>query len=103
MDLIFDVVFYGSRVDAGDMPRDQAAQLLAEASDGHLTPRSAAQCIDTWQGVRERMRSLRDDVTSVQDAVRAGEPVPEQVQANRRARQRARLLQEFRRRHRHES
>jgi hypothetical protein len=98
MDLISDIEFYGSRVDAGDIPRDQAAQLLAEASKGHLTVRGARQAIDTWQGVRERMRSLRDDVTVMRDTGSTGLPVPERVQANRRARQRARLMQQFRRR-----
>lgn len=99
MDLIFDIEFYGSQVDADDIDRDQAARLLAEASDGHLTVRGARQAIDTWQGVRERMRSLRDDVTVMRDAAGTGLPVPEGVQDSRRARQRARLMQQFRRRY----
>lgn len=103
MDLISDIVFFGSRVDAGDIPRGQAAQLLAEASNGHLTARGAAQAIDTWQGVRERMESLRNDVADMRRAAQNGQPVPEQVQDNRRARQRARLLEQFRRRYGHES
>jgi hypothetical protein len=99
MDLISDIVFYGSRVDADDMDRDQAAQLLAEHSGGHLTPRGAAQAIDTWQGVRERMRSLRADVAALREAARDDRPVPERVEERRRARQKARLMQQFRRRH----
>jgi hypothetical protein len=99
MDLISDIEFYGCLVDGGAMPRDHAAQLLAEASKGHLTVRGARQAIDTWQGVRDRMRSLRDDVTAMRDAASTGRPVPERVQSNRRARQRARLMQQFRRRY----
>lgn len=103
MPLIDDIVFYGSRVAAGDIPRDEAAKLLAEASRGGLTVLGAAQCIDTWEGVRERMQSLRSDVTDTMRAAQNGRPVPEHVQANRRARQKARLLREFRRRYRGES
>jgi hypothetical protein len=99
MDLISDIVFYGSRVDADDMDRDQAAQLLAEHSGGHLTVRGARQALDTWQGVRDRMDSLRSDVADALHAARDGQPIPEHLEANRRARQKARLLQQFRRRY----
>ncbi|MFF0009641.1 hypothetical protein ACFYQT_40305 [Streptomyces tibetensis] len=103
MDLISDTVFYGLLVDAGLIPRDRAAQLLAEASQGLLDVRGARQAIDTWQGVRERMRSLRDDVTAVQDAARSEGPVPERLDENQRARQKARLLEQFRRRYGNDS
>jgi hypothetical protein len=103
MALIDDIEFYGSRVDAGDIDREKAAQLLAEASEGGLTLLGAKQAIDTWQGVRERMRSLYADVVDAQRALANGRPVPEHVQVNRRARQRARLLEQFRRRNRNAS
>lgn len=86
MPLIDDVVFYGSRVAAGDMDRETAARLLAEHSQGLLTVRGAEQAIDTWEGVRDRMRSLH--------AVAAAE---------QRAQRRARAIAKFRRRHGGES
>lgn len=103
MPLIDDIVFYGSRVAAGDMDRDEAAKLLAEASQGGLTVLGAKQAIDTWEGVRERMQALRADVVDAMRAAQNSRPVPEHVQANRRARQKARLLREFRRRYEDES
>lgn len=99
MALIDDIVFFGSRVDAGDIDRDQAALLLADASDGGLTVLGALQCIDTWEGVRERMRSLHADVVDTMRAVENGRPIPEHVRENQRARTKARLLREFRRRY----
>ncbi|MFE6412609.1 hypothetical protein ACFVOR_37380 [Streptomyces sp. NPDC057837] len=98
MPLIDDVVFYGSRVAAGDMDRDKAARLLADASEGLLTVRGARQAIDTWEGVRDRMRALHADVADAMRAAQNGRPVPEHVEANRRARQKARLLRQLRRR-----
>lgn len=55
MALVDDIEFYGSRVDAGDISREQAAQLLTEASHGGLTLLGAKQVIDTWRGVRARL------------------------------------------------
>lgn len=103
MPLIDDVVFFGSRVDAGDIDRDQAARLLSEHSQGLLTIRGAYQAIDTWQGARDRMRALHADVVDAMRAAQNGRPVPEHVRTNQRARTRARLLREFRRRYGNES
>ncbi len=54
---IDDIEFFGSRVDAGDIGREQAARLLAEASNGGLTILGARQVIDTWQGVRAQLEA----------------------------------------------
>ncbi|MFG3046321.1 hypothetical protein ACGFZR_15495 [Streptomyces sp. NPDC048241] len=58
MALVDDVEFYGSRVDAGDISRADAIRLLARDSQGGLTPLGAAQVIDTWQGVRDRLKQI---------------------------------------------
>jgi len=57
MALIDDIEFFGSRVDAGDIGREQAARLLAEASNGGLTILGARQVIDTWQGVLAQLEA----------------------------------------------
>ncbi|MFD4596807.1 hypothetical protein ACFWPQ_02115 [Streptomyces sp. NPDC058464] len=58
MALVDDIEFFGSRVDAGDIDREEAVRLLAEASGGGLTLRGAAQAVDTWQGVRARFLKI---------------------------------------------
>jgi hypothetical protein len=45
-----DIVFYGSRVAAGDLPREAAARQLVEVSAHRIGLRAARQAIDTWQG-----------------------------------------------------
>jgi hypothetical protein len=45
-----DIVFYGSRVAAGDISREAAACQLVEVSAHRLSVREARQAIDTWQG-----------------------------------------------------
>lgn len=54
MALIDDIEFYGRAVDAGDMTRDNAVSLLAEASNGGLTPVGAATSLDNWQTARSQ-------------------------------------------------
>jgi len=97
MPLIDDIEFYGSRVDAGDIPREQAAQLLADSSDGKLTLVGARQAIDTWKGYRDRIDGLSADVVDMLRAVRNGRPVPEHVLRNQRARMREQALRMIRR------
>jgi predicted RNA-binding protein len=97
MALIDDIEFYGSRVDAGDIDREQAAQLLAEASRGVLPLRGARQAIDTWEGIRDRMQALRADVAAVRRAMDNGRPVPDHVESNARAERRASVLRRLRR------
>ncbi|MGW5636688.1 hypothetical protein [Streptomyces sp. NPDC003832] len=55
MALIDDIEFFGSRVDAGDLGREEAARLLAEASKGGLTLVGAKECLTSWQGLRARL------------------------------------------------
>ncbi|WP_399559382.1 hypothetical protein [Streptomyces chartreusis] len=45
-----DIVFYGSRVAARDISREDAVDQLVEVSAHRLSPREARQAIDTWQG-----------------------------------------------------
>ena len=61
MALLDDIEFFGSRVDAGDIDRESAAALLADASNGGLTLLGAAQCIDTWQSIRARYEGIGGD------------------------------------------
>lgn len=44
-----DIVFYGSRAAAGDLPREAAALQLVEVSAHRINVREARQLIDTWQ------------------------------------------------------
>lgn len=94
MALIDDIEFYGSRVDAGDIDRQEAARLLAEASHGGLTLRGALHSIDTWQGIRARFQQLHADVVDTLRAVQNGRPVPEHVRRSQqeRATERARSI-----------
>lgn len=55
MALVDDVEFFGSRVDAGDIDREEAARLLAEVSGGGITVEGARQVIGTWHGVRAHL------------------------------------------------
>ncbi|MFJ9633699.1 hypothetical protein ACIRU8_39005 [Streptomyces sp. NPDC101175] len=71
MALVDDIEFYGSRVDAGEIDREVAVQLLVRDSGGGLTPRGAAQVIDTWQGVRVRLRGLMAEAETALDALRS--------------------------------
>ncbi|MFH8483031.1 hypothetical protein [Streptomyces sp. NPDC018055] len=78
MTLNDDVAFYARAVDTGELTRDQAARLLAEAS-GWLTVTGAARSIDNWaQPPEETDRIVADAVTMVR-AVRNGRPVPRPV------------------------
>ena len=79
MALIDDIEFYGSRVDAGDLARDEAARLLAEASNGGYTLLGAERAIDNWKGTRARLERQRDDTLDTVRALRNGKPVPEHV------------------------
>lgn len=84
MALMDDIEFYGRAVDAGEMDRGQAAQLLANASNGGLTLLGAEQSIDTWEGARERMERLHFDTVDTLRALKNGRPVPEHVRRNSR-------------------
>lgn len=97
MPLIDDIEFYGSRVDAGDIPREQAAQLLADGSGGMLTVTGARQVIDTWKGYRASVDSIHADTLDMLRAVQNGRPVPEHVRRNQRARMREQALRMIRR------
>jgi hypothetical protein len=92
MALIDDIEFYGRAVDAGEMDRDVAARLLAEASGGGLTVRGAAQSIGDWYGLRDRMRSMYADTVDALRALENGRPIPAHVLSNSRRRMRDSLL-----------
>lgn len=79
MALIDDIEFYGRAVDAGEMDRDRAAQLLAEASRGGLTVLGAERAIDDWEGARSRLERLHADTVDTIRAIQNGRPVPEHV------------------------
>lgn len=49
-----DIVFFGSRAAAGDLTRENAAQLLIEAACGRLSLIQARQAVDTWRGYLDR-------------------------------------------------
>ena len=49
-----NIVFFGSRTDASDLTRDNAALLLVDASCGRLGIVQARQAVDTWQGYLDR-------------------------------------------------
>lgn len=97
MPLIDDIEFYGSRVDAGDINRQQAAELLAQASNGGLTLLGAERAIDTWKGQRARGEHLLADVTDMLRAIKNGRPVPDNVRQNMRSRAREDCLRMLRR------
>ena len=96
MALIDDIEFYGRAVDAGELPRQRAAQLLARASNGGLTVAGAAKAIADWDGMRDRMRSLAADAVDTLRAIQNGKPVPEHVKRNDRARTMASLRRSLR-------
>lgn len=81
MALIDDIEFYGRAVDAGELPRNQAADLLARDSDGFFTVRAAASWIDRWDGARDRLYRLDCDVVDAIRALKNGRPIPEHVEA----------------------
>ncbi|MFD7705672.1 hypothetical protein [Streptomyces sp. NPDC059786] len=95
MALIDDIEFYGRAVDAGELTRDRAAELLARDSNGFLTPRAAATWIDRWDGARDRLHGLHCDVVDAIRALENGRPIPEVIDARwredmrRRARENA--------------
>jgi hypothetical protein len=70
MALIDDIEFYGRSVDAGEMPRQQAAVLLAGASGGGLTVDGAAQLVDNWTTVRSRYESVFRDAKLLLDCLK---------------------------------
>ena len=86
MPLIDDIEFYGRAVDAGEMPRDQAARLLAEASNGGITELGAYSCIDKWATTRSRLESIAADTVDMLRAIDNGRPIPEHVTRNMRKR-----------------
>lgn len=79
MALIDDIEFYGRAVDAGDMARDDAVQLLAEASNGGLTPVGAGTAIDDWKGTRARLEGQHADTVDSLRALQNGKPIPGHV------------------------
>lgn len=81
MALIDDIEFYGRAVDAGELSRDQAAELLARNSDGFFTARAAASWIDRWEDTRERFERLHCDLDDAIRALKNGRPIPEHVEA----------------------
>ncbi|MGW2724774.1 hypothetical protein [Streptomyces sp. NPDC001492] len=84
MALIDDIEFYGSRVDAGDITRDEAAHLLAEASNGGLTLLGAEQAVDGWKGTRARLERQHADTVDSLRALQNGKPIPEHVKRHMR-------------------
>lgn len=103
MALIDDIEFYGSRVDAGDMDRQQAAQLLSHASDGGLTVLGAERAIANWRGQRSCLEQLFADMVDTIRALENGRPVPEHVKQNSRKRAREDCLRMIRRMDREDS
>jgi hypothetical protein len=97
MALIDDIEFYGRAVDAGELPRQQAAELLARDSCGGLTVLGAARSIDDWNGMRERMQTLHADTVDTLRAITNGKPVPEHVRRHNRERAKAELLRSLQR------
>lgn len=97
MALIDDVEFYGRAVDAGEMERTTAAQLLVQASGGRLTELGAARWLDDWQGARARLESQLFDIDDMLRTLKSGRPVPEHVTRNMRERARADALRMIRR------
>jgi len=84
MALIDDIEFYGRAVAAGEMPRAEAARLLAEASDGGLTLLGAERAIDGWEGARSRLERQQADTVDALRALRNGKPVPDHVKRHLR-------------------
>ena len=84
MALVDDIEFYGSRVDAGDVPRDEAVRLLADASNGGLTLLGAGSAIDNWKGTRARLERQHADTVDSLRALQNGRPVPEHVKRHMR-------------------
>ncbi|MEV8101011.1 hypothetical protein [Streptomyces sp. NPDC088135] len=84
MALIDDIEFYGRAVDAGEMNRGQAAQLLAQASNGGLTLLGAEKAVDTWKGARACLERLHFDTVDLLRAAENGRPVPEHVRRHSR-------------------
>ena len=97
MALIDDIEFYGRAVDAGELTRQRAAELLSRASNGGLTVAGAATAIDGWDGTRDRMRSLSADIVDTLRAAQNGKPIPDHVKRNNRARTMASLRRSLRR------
>jgi hypothetical protein len=95
--LIDDIEFYGRAVDAGEMPRKQAAELLARDSHGGLTVAGAQRAIDDWVGLRDRMHAMYADVVDTIRAISNNRPVPEHVQRHARERAQENLLRSIRR------
>lgn len=54
MTLVDDIEFYGRAVDAGELTRQRAIELLVENSKGGLTIEGAAGLVDTWTTARAR-------------------------------------------------
>ncbi|MCX5253615.1 hypothetical protein OOK27_05430 [Streptomyces canus] len=96
MALIDDIEFYGRAVDAGELTRQRAAELLSRASRGGLTLAGAATAIDEWDGTRDRMRSLSADIVDTLRATQNGRPIPDHVKRNNRARTLASLRRSLR-------
>ena len=97
MALIDDIEFYGRAVDAGEIPRRQAAELLARDSHGGLTTAGAQRAIDDWVGLRDRMHAMYADVVDTLRAISNNRPVPEHVQRHTRERAKENLLRSIRR------
>lgn len=60
MTLIDNIEFYGRAVDAGDIPRDQAINLLVRDTHGALTHYGAAEAIDNWTTRRAEYQAILD-------------------------------------------
>lgn len=84
MALIDDIEFYGRAVDAGDMPRPDAARALAEASGGGLALIGAERAINDWRGTRTRLEGQHADTVDSVRALRNGKAIPEHVQRHMR-------------------
>lgn len=89
MALIDDIEFYGRAVDAREMDRGQAVQLLVEASRGGLTARGATETLAGWTTARARYERILHDTHDTLRALNNGRPVPEHVTRHMREHARA--------------
>ena len=92
MALIDDIEFYGRAVDAGELTRQKASELLARDSAGFLTIPAAVSWIDRWEGARTMLDRMYYDVTDAIRALENGRPIPAAIDARwaEQSRQRAR-------------
>lgn len=106
MALIDQIEMLGIAVEEGLIDRDDAAELLAEYSNGGFTKRGALHTLDNHRGMRQRNEEAIADVAAAIKAIHAVETAstPEEFLAAHdamlaeMARQRAALLERQRQR-----